>query len=276
MPKGLENPLTARTGRLILSVPVIYMLLVFGHFSHLSVRGFTVDRTWWDERRGWVGGGGAFKGRRSTLYPGPLWLRSAAAVPRMCWGFWVAAILEACLTGPLCVCQMASVIGQLCPLTFGHRVPIVCVGEQILQPVFSQSRATRGGAAGKCKWKKQPCVNHECTLYSNSEKNDISLLFPPLASLTSFLLLLPLWSPPPHPLPTVKLPQHPAHRAPLPWLRSVGGRPVLPRQPPKRPRAHHLPLWPPSAAALVAGRRRRHRAFAPRPGNNVLEPSAVQ
>lgn len=163
VPKGLEKPLTARTGRLILSVPVIYMLLVFGHFSHLSVRGFTVDLSWWDE---W---GEAFKGRRSTLYPGPLWLQSTAVVPRMCWGFWVAAILEACLTGPLCVCQMASVIGQLCPLTFGHRVPIVCVGEQIFQHVFSQSRATRNRAAGENVNEKQQCVNHECTLYTKSD-----------------------------------------------------------------------------------------------------------
>lgn len=65
--------------------------------------------------------------------PRPPWLQSIAVVPRMCWGFWVAAILEACLTGPLCVCQMASVIGQLCPVTFGHCVPIVCAGEQTVQ-----------------------------------------------------------------------------------------------------------------------------------------------
>lgn len=50
----------------------------------------------------------------------------------MCWGFWVAAILEACLTGPLCMCQMASVIGQLCPVTFGLCVLIVYAGEQTL------------------------------------------------------------------------------------------------------------------------------------------------
>lgn len=78
-----------------------------------------------------VGWGGSREG--TPPLPRPPWLQSIAVVPRMCWGFWVAAILEACLTGPLCVCQMASVIGQLCPVTFGHCVPIVCAGEQTVQ-----------------------------------------------------------------------------------------------------------------------------------------------
>lgn len=100
---------------------MIYILLLFGHFFlRLHESGLLL-----------ISCGVEGVSREGTPpLPRPPWLQSIAVVPRMCWGFWVAAILEACLTGPLCVCQMASVIGQLCPVTFGHCVPIVCAGEQ--------------------------------------------------------------------------------------------------------------------------------------------------